>query len=156
MNFYPHGLDENGIKKLFDPAIHSMISERIISLDWVLNGLYGHSGTSFVSIGRQVIVPNMALILPGATLIEAKFQFVYYTEGSATMDIRLLNYSTGVAVASSEENFPDVGVYTSAVLTNWVAVTEGDSYRIQTKRTGGVGADSVILEGVNLILKYTI
>lgn len=154
IKFYPFGLDANGKKKSFDSAEH-VIGYKTISVDWSYNALYGHSGTSYVSVGRQVIVPNKDLIMPGATLIQAKFQFVYFTEGAAAMDIELFDYTTGASVALSEENFPNVGAYTKAVRTDWVTITEGSSYRLRTKRVGGTGANNVVLEASNLILKYT-
>jgi len=127
---------------------------RIITLDWGVNGIYSHSGSSYASIPIQVLVPKMASI-DEFTKIEAKLCISYDTEGAATMDARLYNYTDNVLVTGSEFNLPNATW--SYGESGWIDITafEGKAIRVQAKRNGGAGANNVSIEGAVLILKYS-
>lgn len=130
------------------------LNVRVVTLDWGVNGIYGHSGSSYASIPLQVLIPKMADI-DGFTKIEAKLCLSYDTEGVATMDAELYDFTDGVSIVGTEKNYPNgTWIYGS---TDWIDVTayEGKAIRVRTKRNGGTGANDVSIEGLVLVLKYS-
>jgi hypothetical protein len=131
------------------------LNKRLIVLDFSLNGIYFHSGTSYASIPLQVLVPNKALILPSANSIQARWDLSYLAEGVSSMDVDLFCYTDGISVVNSEENCPNNAPnWTAHKRTDWFDITEEKAYRIRTKRVGGTGSNDVNIEGASLVIKY--
>lgn len=130
------------------------LTEVIIPIDFAFDGLYGHSQTSYLSVGKQVIVPDKSLILPNATSIQAKWEIIYFTEGAAAMDVQVYDYTSGLAVAGSEQSLPNTASYVHGIRTDWFNIAENKSFRMQSKRVGGAGNHSVIFEAAQLQVRY--
>jgi len=129
-------------------------SEKIISLAWGFDGVYGHSGNSYVAFIFNVIIPKLADV-GTFTKVEAKFVIDYETEGSAQMKAELFDYTNFVAIAGTEVTFPNQTWGHGA--SGWIDLTsnEGHSIRLRNKRFGGGGTNNVKVEGATLLLKYT-
>lgn len=125
--------------------------------DFAIDGIYGHSSTSYAAIPLQVMVPALADIGVGFTKIEARYVISYMTDAPASMDAQLYDFTDSVAIAITEENFADTaGVWTYGA-SAWydISAHAGKALRFQTKRVGGTGAKSVNIEGVALLLKFS-
>lgn len=125
-----------------------------IALAWGFDGIYGHSGTSYVSFAFNCLIPLIS-DLGNYTKIDAKYVIDYETEGTATIDVELYNYTNSLPVPDSEENFPNQTW--GAGSSEWVDVTScaGCSIRLRSKRVGGAGSNDVKIEAGTLILKFS-
>jgi len=130
-------------------------TDRIVIIDFGLNGIYGSNNTTFLSIPIQVMIAKI-LSVGVYTKVECKINVSYATGGASTGEVELFDYTDGVAI-----------VPTNLVLTNgtWVNKTspayvdisayEGKALRLRSRRVGGVGADQCLIEGAQLILKFS-
>jgi hypothetical protein len=130
------------------------LGTKVLAVDWGFNNIYGHSSTSYAYISLQAIVPKISDI-DNFTKIEAKYVIDYETEGAATMDVQLYNYTNLEIIPNSETSLPNQTWGHGA--SSWIDITSyaGKSIRIGTKRVGGVGANNVKLESGTLLLKYS-
>ena len=121
------------------------LPNRVIS--WSFNGIYSNSSTSFASIPEQIQVPTAAEL--GGSTIQAILIVSYNTTGASTGAFRLFNYTDNVSE----------GFVTAVVNGTWVkgtsaqaAITGGKAYRVDLRRVGGIGSDSMQMESATLIL----
>ena len=121
------------------------LPNRVIS--WSFNGIYSNSSTSFASIPEQIQVPTAAEL--GGSTIQAILIVSYNTTGASTGEFRLFNYTDSVSE----------GFVTAVVNGTWVkgtsaqaAITGGKAYRVDLRRVGGTGGDSMQMESATLIL----
>ena len=130
------------------------LKTKFVVLDFGVNGIYGHSSSNYSSVPIQVLVPKLDSI-DTFTKIEAKLCLSYNTEGTATMDARMYDFTDGTLVTNSAFNLPNE-TWTFGE-SGWVDITlfQGKALRVQTKRNGGAGSNDVSIEGACIILKYS-
>jgi len=129
------------------------IEENIIMLSSGTNGIYAHSNTSMTQLAFNVCVPSINSVNPNATKVFAKIVADYETDGDSTGAADLFCYTDYIAVANSEYNIPNQ-LWRVVESPDWIEVTEKKTYRLRTKRVGGVGSDDINVEGFTLMLKY--
>lgn len=132
--------------------LNELGSTKIIPLGYALDGIYGTSSTSFSTIPIEVMLPELADI-DNYSSIEAKLVIDYETEGSATMETRLFNYTDFVAISGTVTAHPNQTWGHGS--SDWFNLTaeQGKSIRIQSRRVGGGVLDDVKIEGAVLLLR---
>lgn len=134
-------------------GLEELGSTKIIALDFGVDGIYGHTGTAYVSIPLQTMIPILA-DMDNYSSVEGKIVLDYETEGAATMDAELFNYTDLLSIAGSEFSLPNQTWGHGS--SGWfdLAAALGKAVRVRTKRVGGTGGNNVKVEGMVLLVKF--
>lgn len=132
--------------------LNELGSTKIIPLEFSLDGIYSTNSTSYQQIARQIILPNLDSI-DNYNSLEARLIISYQTEGAATMDVDIFNYTDFVAIAGTEENYPNQSWGFQQGSWFDLSAVAGKALRIRRKRNGGSGLNDVQIEGLSLLVR---
>lgn len=130
-------------------------NNKIISQDFAFNGIYSTTSASYSYVPLQVVIPPISDIYPSGTKIEVKFTGVYNCDGAADAELQLLNFTDTIIITSTIT--PLLNASWASFSTGYSDITAyaGKTVRVGYKRVGGTGSDTISMEGVCLILKYS-
>lgn len=133
-------------------------------LPFTFNNDFATNSATFTSIPLQVIIPDPAVVFPGASTVTAKLTIDFMTENGATPaqgEAGLTEWTTATSgspslIANSLIPLPaTTGVWTKATNSAAFSVAGNRSYRVIFRKTAGSGSAQPRIESATLTLFFS-